>query len=521
MDSFSLTETLSKVEDEKKQQIEEIEKRCGKNKTLNFFKLSIYKWDLNDATKFYKNDKFCWNYCIYKKCKNKNKCQYHHDDNMKLHNMIKNKSNTKEDYKYIEILIEYLLSLEKYKNNSMVYRYYAKLHYKMKNIDKSERLFLKSIEINPNNARSHNDYAILLKTEKQDFVNAKIHYQKAIDLKLIQDACYGNMANLLCNNMRNYSESLIFSTKAVSLNDKDGDWTYLVGEAYYNLKQWSLGKEYYIKTLKLGNATASYGYNKKTVEAKIDKINKMGKEESSNLWYKTISSNMCDNKIGNDPNEQNKFYQSCLDTNSEMSICLILFAMKRFNLSKDLLIDTIKQTPNNKIENLRCTITNVIKDLIDVMDETDNMESENKIADELYSWKYSIVKHLVTQVKADKCNDDERESILPIKEEVNEEMGMNGDWEEDLNKLIQVSNISNNDLDLQECSTVLKLITKQKNRLRTKFSGKVSTMSQSLFAVRVCYNYMMFALCHMIDCLIYVFRMMLQKHKLILKRNVK
>ena len=93
---------------------------------------------------------------------------------------------------------------------------------------------------------------------------------------------------------------------------------------------------------------------------------------------------MCDNKISNDKNEQKEFYQSCLGgTCSEINIGLMLFAIKRFNLSKDLLIDVIKQTKNKKTENLRCAVTNVIKELIDVMDETEKLnenweENENK-----------------------------------------------------------------------------------------------------------------------------------------------
>ena len=170
--------------------------------------------------------------------------------------------------------------------NSIVYRYYAYLHYRMDNVDKSEQLYLKSIEIDPNNAHAHYNYARLLQNKKQDFDNAKIYYQKAIDLYPNYGGYYAGMADLLCNRMHNYSESLTFSTKAVSLKTH-GDYTYLVAKAYDNLKQWSLAKEYYTKTLKLANASR-YGFNQKKVEAKIAMIDKMEKATSDNFWYKTI-----------------------------------------------------------------------------------------------------------------------------------------------------------------------------------------------------------------------------------------
>ena len=92
------------------------------NKKLNFFKLSIYKWDLEEAIRCYHTDSYCWDYCVFGECKNKQQCESSyltHDDKMKLFEKIDNKENTRADYKYMEYLCEYLISfIPKYFNNS-------------------------------------------------------------------------------------------------------------------------------------------------------------------------------------------------------------------------------------------------------------------------------------------------------------------------------------------------------------------------------------------------------------------
>ena len=257
----------------------------------------------------------------------------------------------------------------------------------------------------------------------------------------------------------------------------------MVGEAYYNLKQWSLAKEYYTKTLKLGNATTCYGFNQRTVENRIESIDKLL------VIQDRLKSNISDNKIGNNENEQEQFYNNCLDAafgcNDEASIYLLIFAMKQFGLSSRLFVDVLKQTENDKLDNWRHTMVNMMNQMIDTIRET---ERSTKTDQHMYEWKYSIVKHLIgTEVNDSKCDEDDhkKESVLLTKEP-SKELEINGDWQNDLDKLSQVSKKGINEIDLEEYCKISKLAANQKDRLRTKFYAKMSSMNQNLFSCQVC-----------------------------------
>ena len=86
---------------------------------MNLFKLKLYKWNVNDAKKYYKNDKFCLDYCIGRNDSKygclKKKCPYQHS--IHLHHLI----NVETDYKQVKLLCLYLM----YKMYTMIkIRYY-------------------------------------------------------------------------------------------------------------------------------------------------------------------------------------------------------------------------------------------------------------------------------------------------------------------------------------------------------------------------------------------------------------
>ena len=57
-------------------------------------------------------------------------------------------------------------------------------------------------------------------------------------------AFYANMARFLCSFKRQYQESLEYSCKAAELEPNDGDYTFLMGNAYYHTRQGELAKMY-------------------------------------------------------------------------------------------------------------------------------------------------------------------------------------------------------------------------------------------------------------------------------------
>ena len=517
--SFDVGEYLSKLDQREIRKLEKVKEKCGDDKQINFFKLSIYKWEVNDAIKFYKNDKFCWDYCISKKCNNQQSCPYKHEDKMWLLNLIEKKNNRLSDYKYIEILCQYLLSFKKYENNSMVYRYYARLHYHMNNYDKSEKLSLKSIEIDANNCHAHNDYAILLENKRKDFKQAKIYYQKAIDLKPDYYLFYENMAQFLCFKLNKYNESLLYSSKSFSLNNNNGNATYLMGESYYHLKQWLLAHKYYQKTLQLGNV--SYGwYNKQTVEKRIKEMEGMCNNKCDDLWYKTINVNILENEISRNENEQKQFYLSCLNSivdgaaidnvNKTTPLNLLLFAKKRFELSDTLLMKILANDYKEKNGNdtgcmflgMKQATMSLINDSIDLLHKMDKIgEIDPRSAKtkatmindhSSQEWKIEVLNKLVSSGD-DSTEETDEEKVTIVQEKdlkekekhVNVLQAIDEEWKKDCQELLKLSNKEMSCLELNKFANVVKLIKKQEYRLRTQFYNKISNINKIAFSNQV------------------------------------
>ena len=229
---FSLAKECSKLSHDNLSKFSKMKAMGYSDAKLNFLKLRIYKWNLNDTIKFYEKDKFCWNYFIDKKCQNQLKCKCTHDNGMTLSKLYKTKR-----HQYLVYCCEYLVSTSQYCNNAIVYDYYAWAQYRLDNLDTAERLAHKAIEIDANNDDAQYLYGAILDIRRKKFDQAKIHYQKAIDVNPNIDYYHGNMANILCNKMCQYNESLFYSKKAFTLDDKEGAYSYLIGQAYYNLKQ--------------------------------------------------------------------------------------------------------------------------------------------------------------------------------------------------------------------------------------------------------------------------------------------
>ena len=180
---FDLETECSQLNQDCLSKLNSMAKMGYNNKKLTFLKLSIYNWNLNDAIQFYDKDKFCWDYSIHGECKelkDTTKCQYNHNKKTFIPRLIR--QDTPNETKYAKYLCEYLLSLPKYSQDSIVYSYYGAAEEYLDHFDRSQQLYLTSLKINPQSAETHNRYAMYLETHGNDIGKAEKHHKAAIGL---------------------------------------------------------------------------------------------------------------------------------------------------------------------------------------------------------------------------------------------------------------------------------------------------------------------------------------------------
>ena len=194
---------------------------------LNQFKLIIYNWDINKVIKYYQNDSFCCDYCIDKSnkygcLKEENECLFEHSQTINLYNLIFGNSQHKPHYKMATLLCLYLMYKRIYNDkNSQLFQRYGELLRRtgttMQDYLKSEKFYLKSINIDNDNGYAHNNYALLLNNKLNNFDKAEYHYKKAVDIDPKSVIRNYNFACFLKNRQKKYSQSLIYINNACEL----------------------------------------------------------------------------------------------------------------------------------------------------------------------------------------------------------------------------------------------------------------------------------------------------------------
>ena len=193
-----------------------------KDEIMNFFKLKLSNWNINDAIKYYKYDKFCLDYCIaqnYQYGCRKNHCQYQHS--ISLEDLVFGSSQQKRDleYKKAEFLCLYFMHKKMYNdNNPALFNAYALILYmtgkSRQDYLKSEKYFLKSLTIDNTYHSAHNSYGVLLEEKLENYDKAEYHYNQALIINPNNAMGHAHFAYFLIFKRQKYEFALFHSQKA-------------------------------------------------------------------------------------------------------------------------------------------------------------------------------------------------------------------------------------------------------------------------------------------------------------------
>lgn len=515
--NFNLLHEYSQLDRARLSKLSKMKEMGYQNEKLNFLKLSIYEWDLNTTVKYYEDDKYCWKYCVHQQCTRG--CKYSHTPSMILVCL-----NNEKRHKYVIFICEYLMSLPAHSNDSMVYSHYAVAFRGLEDYQQASLLYLTYIKLDPRNAEAHISYAYTLinnpVTQGTELDTAKNHVQKAIELKPLDPKLKGNMADILIQLEDKYDESLKYSKKATSIDKNNAGFTYLQAEAYFYTNKLLLAKKYYDRTLKLGNATGSYGYEKKVVEEKINDIDDIitAREKNDKLWTSLVNNNINTDKLKNDKKEQIKFFSKAI--NSGVAFSTLLNVMSRFDLSFDCFQEAIQTLnkeqvkDNTSLVHFETNVKVVASQCVSILQElhrtminseTDSVSDEktnvNEQSIEKSSTTSSVEHRLLNLVlKGDKSR---IEMAVSTSKFLNSDFyGIspgdtsdcdNGDvvddktfleWEKDSTTLNNLCN--NDDLDLNKYFEASELIEIQEKRIKKELYSKIAQINKELYENQVC-----------------------------------
>ena len=152
------------------------------------------------------------------------------------------------------------------KKNAEYFFYKAYEAYQKNEFIQAKIHFEKSIELNPNYANAYNNLANLLQNDYfKEYIQAKKYYEKAIELNPNYTDAYNNLANLLQNDyFKEYKQAKKYYEKAIELNPN-------YANAYYNLaillqndyfKEYKQAKKYYEKAIQINNEIIFTGKTK-------------------------------------------------------------------------------------------------------------------------------------------------------------------------------------------------------------------------------------------------------------------
>ena len=228
---------------------------------MNQFELMIYKWNLNDAIKYYKNDSFCDHFCIWKNwkygCKNKNKCPFG-SHSINVHDLIWPGNNKSKDFKTGKLLCLYLMYQNVYNDkNPMLFNCYAVVLEKgEEEYIKSEKYYLKALSLDNYNemANIHGNYALLLREKLKNYDKAEYHYKQGLKIDSNDAIQNINFGSFLMEVQKKYDEGLTYCEKACGLEPNNSYSHFWKGYVLFYLNRFDESIDEYLLSLKL-NAT--------------------------------------------------------------------------------------------------------------------------------------------------------------------------------------------------------------------------------------------------------------------------
>ena len=252
-------------------------KEMGYNdEILNVFKLTIYKWNINDAINHYENDSFCHLYCIcnnddYYGCPNNDqKCKFRHS--FYLDHLIHGTKNTPPNFELAQVLCQYLIYLNKYDNNPILFFWYAMnlgLTDTQEDCIFAEKLYLKSISINDKIDSVHSSYAILLQV-LENFEKAQYHLKMAVTLNPNNVTTNYNLGLFLMK-LGKFRESLQYFETARVLGPSHWWGHYYYAQALYNLNEYSQAIKEFEMALDVNNKLSNDNINEIMPEEYVSK----------------------------------------------------------------------------------------------------------------------------------------------------------------------------------------------------------------------------------------------------------
>ena len=292
---FVTQQELQSLSKDKQSKLSKMKEKHGlKDETMNLFKLKLYSWNVNDAIKYYKQDKFCLDYCIGKNyeygCIN-NKCSYVHS--IDLRDIIIG-NDRKRDYKQGQLLCLYLMYKNVYNdNNPRLFDVYALVSCdtgkSQQDYLKSERYYLKALAIDNNYAPTHNNYGLLLEYRLHNYDKAEYHYNQALTINPNNAMLHANFAFFLISKRHKYDLALSHSEKACKLEPNLSWAHYTKAQSFSKLNKFDLSLKEYQTCLQLNETYGGLHSNRV----------KYAKEQIATLTIKT-GKEMISEKTKND-----------------------------------------------------------------------------------------------------------------------------------------------------------------------------------------------------------------------------
>jgi len=171
-----------------------------------------------------------------------------------------------ENGQYQEAKTEYLKSIEIDNQNANIWNNLGKLYYrKLNEYSKAKDAYLKAIELDDKFALPWNGLGNLYQDHLNDYSKSKDAYLKAIDLDDKFALPWNGLGNLYQDHLKEYSKAKEAYLKAIELDDK---FTYPLsnlGNLYqFHLKDYSKAKDAYLNAIELDNKNPNpwYGLGK-------------------------------------------------------------------------------------------------------------------------------------------------------------------------------------------------------------------------------------------------------------------
>ncbi len=160
------------------------------------------------------------------------------------------KAYDRDDY---DIVINYLTDvLELGDINPDIFFRRGLCFYKKQDYTNAKKDFEKTIDLNPNYEKAHNNLAILLEDQLQNFDSAKLHYEKAIKIDPNYAGVHYNLSILLAAQFQDYNGAKSHYEKAIEINPKFAsaytNLAYLLADHLDNPEK---AKELYLKAVEI------------------------------------------------------------------------------------------------------------------------------------------------------------------------------------------------------------------------------------------------------------------------------